>query len=226
MKRFSFRLFGILLSFFLTGCFEWHETMHLEADGSGTYQLLIDLSPSKILLDTSRQYQPDSTRFTMFAEDVYQAFRDGSAQLSELNGISVAKPTYKPEQYQFGLSFHFADLDALNHALNYLAKTEEKAIFFRADKKYLYRTQHFPFEKFLRMKRAEQSDQDAQNSQKLREDMIQEARFAFSLRAAKRIQRYKNDKYKKIDKHNLKLEAPLRQIIQDPGLLRQEIRLK
>ena len=227
MKTFS--LLGTVapLLFLLSSCFEWHERMQLNEDGSGTYQVVIDMSSAKTVLDTAQQHRPDSAQEALFKQQLATAFRQGAAQLNELEGISEGKPLYDTEAYRFGLTFRFRNLSALNQALSFLAKTEEPRVFFRKKRKDLIREPVFPFRTLALMPHPEQTQAEAEQGQALRNDLLKTADYVFALHAPRqRIKRFRNKRAQQQGETKLTLRLPLTALLEDATLLKQEVRIK
>lgn len=211
----------------LTSCFEWHERMQLNEDGSGTYQIIIDMSPAQTILDTAQHYRPDSAQEARFRQQLSTAFRQRAAQLNELEGISGGKSLYEPEAHRLGLHFRFVRLSALNRALSFLANTEQPLVFFRKDRKDLIREPVFPFRELATALRPEQTIEEAQQVQALRADLIQTAHYIFALHAPEqRIKRFRNPRAEQAGRTKLALRLPLADLLDDLTLLKQEIRIK
>ncbi|MEM6298185.1 MAG: hypothetical protein AAF740_05790 [Bacteroidota bacterium] len=218
-------LFFTLLG--LTGCFEWQEKMYYDAkDGSGHYEIRLDLSNSKVILDDSTKHQPDSIQRTTYITELKQAFKDGAAQLSELEGISEAKPIFDDKNYQFGFIFNYQNLSSLNQALNHLVNSDQKKLYFKVEKKNLVRVGTFPFASLVDNIRPEQPDVAVRQSQKIREELLENAQFSFELETNGQIRKLENDKYKKLNDRKIQLSAPLPQILEDAKPLYQSVRIK
>ncbi|WP_448518416.1 hypothetical protein [Rhodoflexus sp.] len=107
----------------LTSCFEVREDITIDKNGAGSYAFLIDMSSSKAMIDLAVGMQATKDRTPFNQMD--SSFAKGIARLSNMEGISNVQPINNREQYIFGMSFDFANIDALNAALN--QSTQEQA---------------------------------------------------------------------------------------------------
>jgi hypothetical protein len=115
---------GVLLTFViaLTSCFEVREEIAIGKDGAGSYTFLIDMSSSKNIIDMamSMQISKDRTPFTQ----IDSSFAKGVERLSNIQGISNVQAVNNREQYVFGMTFDFQNIEALNTALNQSAQEQ------------------------------------------------------------------------------------------------------
>ena len=129
---------------FATGCITIEEHYTFKKNGSGTMEYVVDMSDMvglKDVLDKSgdrgkerKKDKNDGPMATGF---------DGKAeQLKALNGIKRVKQKNQQDGFVQRISFAFADLDALNRALNVLMpdSTGNQQTFFRWDGNTLVRT--------------------------------------------------------------------------------------
>ncbi len=221
------RLFLFSTFLGLTSCFEWHEKMYYdENDGSGSYEIQLSLLTSKGILNDSTKNQPDSIQRATYAKELKQAFRDGAAQLNELEGISEAKPIFDRSNYQFGFKFNYQSIRTLNQALNHLANTDQPAVYFSIEKRRLVRAGVFPFSSLVNNIRPEQPDVAVRQSQKIREELLANAQFSFEFETNGRIRKFENEAYQEINEQQLKLSLPLPQVLEDAQPLYQSMRIK
>jgi hypothetical protein len=127
----------------LTGCLHIIEDVTLRNNGSGTYKMTLDMSEVKGMMEMLKTMAPDSAATDSTGAPVMAPSQDNQmAQMGqELSGVAT---TLKGVQgitnviekndtsgFQFGYSFDFVDVAALNRALRiinkekYDSKTEE-----------------------------------------------------------------------------------------------------
>ena len=119
-------LLGVCLLVCLTGCYELGEEVQLRADGSGRYQLLIDMSESRSALDLimasvrqQAQENGEASPEDPFAE-MANAFEQMATSLRSVSGVSAAEAIVNDTLYQFGVKFDFVVIEALNEGLTEL----------------------------------------------------------------------------------------------------------
>jgi hypothetical protein len=110
-----FLAFCCLLS--LSSCFEIREELDINKDGSGKYSLLIDMSESKRLIDMAMALNQDQKNGSPLSE-MDSSFNKGIARFESMEGISNPVAINDQERFIFGMQFNFANMAALNNALN------------------------------------------------------------------------------------------------------------
>ncbi len=116
-----------------TACFDIQENLFLKKDGSGNFSLLVNLEQTKSLLgmftefttttenkSTEAQKNNVSSSFSKFNE----SFDKTKQKLKTVEGLSNIKLIEDTLHYNFGISFDFKDVNALNAGLNYLFKDD------------------------------------------------------------------------------------------------------
>ncbi|MFA0962638.1 hypothetical protein AB9P05_12625 [Roseivirga sp. BDSF3-8] len=112
-------LLSLVALFGFTGCFELEEKAHFNRDGSGTYQFTVDLGRLKSFIDMMDAMSEESEDAKSSPkEEIKDGFNETNEKLSRIRGISNIKPIEDEENFHFGLSFDFKDIDALNKAMN------------------------------------------------------------------------------------------------------------
>lgn len=135
---------AVLLAFStLTGCLHIIEEVTLSSKGSGSYQMVVDMSELKGMMDMMKGMgenmpgeEADST--TIGGEGDYtppaseedenpmgnigEEFSGVASSLNGIPGISNVTAINDTAAYKFGYSFDFADINALNRALKVIGK--------------------------------------------------------------------------------------------------------
>jgi hypothetical protein len=109
-----FALFG------LTGCFELEEKAHFNKDGSGNYQFTIDLAKlgSFINMMEALDQNYDNKEESTPKDEIKEGFEKSKSELSGIKGISNVTAIEDEENFRFGFSFDFKDINALNAGMN------------------------------------------------------------------------------------------------------------
>ncbi len=122
-KFFRNALIFLFFPVFLSSCFEIKEEIRMTSSGAGSYQLLMDFSQSQqllaLLVDASKdeKVNPFGTEGNPFHQ-VDSLFSMGSSQLNTITGIRNAVSIQNDNSFQYGLSFDFDNVEALNTALS------------------------------------------------------------------------------------------------------------
>ena len=111
---------------FLSSCFELREELDFNKNGSGKYAVILDLSDSREVI--KRQFSGSGNFRNPFV-GMDSAFRKGAESLNGMKGISVAESISDTVNFVFGMRFNFADVGALNRALNETDKSTEAGDF-------------------------------------------------------------------------------------------------
>lgn len=115
-----FALFG------LTGCFELEEKAHFNKDGSGNYQFTIDLAQLGSFInmmeamDSNKDVEEASPK-----DEIKKGFEESKSELADIKGISNVTPIEDEENFRFGFSFDFKDINALNAGMNKIFDIKE-----------------------------------------------------------------------------------------------------
>lgn len=145
MKNFKQTLLTMIAigSLTLTGCFHIVEEVTFKKDGKGQYKMMIDMSEMKGMMDMVKGMAPDSTQTDSTGAVVGGAEQDNSmatmgqemskvsTSLKNIQGITNVVEINDTSAFQFGYTFDFADIAALNRALKvinkekYESKTDE-----------------------------------------------------------------------------------------------------
>ncbi|MBI5915671.1 MAG: hypothetical protein HY842_09860 [Bacteroidetes bacterium] len=122
MKQFPI----ILLASLLTGCFEIREEVNMKADGSGEVLFTVNLSQSK---DNVRNYMAMGTvegYKVPKKEEVEAGLERLKTTMSAVPGMSTVMTKSDWSSYIFTVSGRFAHVEALNKAMETVAKEFDK----------------------------------------------------------------------------------------------------
>jgi len=112
MKKIVFALLSVL---FLSGCINITEEVFLEKDGSGKYQMTLDMEKMQEMLDMFKSFSPDSTQSKDLDMASMDSIQNSMGDIASVPGISEFKKEKKGNTYEF--SFRFKDVKALNDAM-------------------------------------------------------------------------------------------------------------
>ena len=125
MRVIKFFLLFLTLSFFCNSCFEIREEITINKDGKGSYKMLMDFSASKKMFQMMLDLANTKEGSAVGLDDnplsgLDSAFTVLSKELNRIAGISNAKGIKNEEDFLFGLQLDYANIEALNSALNKL----------------------------------------------------------------------------------------------------------
>lgn len=141
MKNFK-NLFLLVLavgSMSLTSCLHILEEVTVKKDGSGTYKMTLDMSEIKSMMEMFKGMAPDSlsgdsTGVDMAAEggdngmsEMGQQLSGVASSLKGVSGLSSITEINDTTSFNFGYSFEFANVDALNKAMKVINKEKYDA---------------------------------------------------------------------------------------------------
>jgi hypothetical protein len=122
MKIFSHKsillLFAVFIVFVCTSCFEIIEEVNLNEDGSGSFCFTINLSQSKLNINSMLLLDSINGHRVPNLEDVKKALEEAEAKLKEDGNLSDVKSTKNWDDYIFSVSGNFKNINALNKAIN------------------------------------------------------------------------------------------------------------
>ncbi|MDX1909752.1 MAG: hypothetical protein SF053_22130 [Bacteroidia bacterium] len=111
----------LLLPLLASSCLTLEETYSFKANGSGTMTYTMDMSGMANLLgEAGRESGEDPTAGL--------GFDDVGPRLKNIGGISGVKVTSDNKQYIYTIAFKFANIAALNSALNQLHRADDEGI--------------------------------------------------------------------------------------------------
>lgn len=127
----------LLMAISLSSCFEIIEEIHYKKNGSGSFKFYMDLSQMKELMASMGEEESEPS-------DMGQDFADDVERIQDIKGLTNVKQINDEENYYFGLSFDFNNLESLNKGLSEVFKGEEEEeatdkVFYKGDKKSLQR---------------------------------------------------------------------------------------
>lgn len=131
MKKNFHRIIMALCVLGCTACFDIQENLFLKKDGSGNFSFLVNLEQAKSMLSmfgefatsensNSSKQKNNSTSFSKFNE----SFEKSKQKLKNIEGLSNVKIIEDTIHFNFGISFDFKDVNALNSGLNQLFKDD------------------------------------------------------------------------------------------------------
>lgn len=225
----------IFISFLilLTSCFEVREEIDLKNDGSGTYQMVLDLSKSKSMLDVAMKMTESDEKMQATGNpfaDVDSAFVKGAQSLNGMEGITNAKGAYDRQNYIFVTKFDFKNIDALNDALNEMNKRkypelESFPVTYKFEKKVFERTNHFHIKDLANF-----SEQAGGDEQKLAQvqAVMKTATYTCLIRTPEgKIKKFSNQKaVLSEDKKELRLSANLIEVSEGKISLANVLKIK
>lgn len=137
MKKAINKFIILLLVLSCTACFDLQENLFLKKDGSGTFSFIIDLSQVKSMMsmfsDLEKAFdEPEKNPETkkndkknISGNKLSDSFEKTRRRLLNSKGISNVKIIDDSSKYNFGISFDFKTITALNQALNILFEEDD-----------------------------------------------------------------------------------------------------
>ena len=108
-------LFAILITF--QSCFEIIEQVFLKADGSGNFQLVLNMSKSKTRLNSIIKMKTINGHDVPSKEEIKSKVADIEKTLSKTAGISNIKTTIDFDNYIMGITCNFNKVTQINNAV-------------------------------------------------------------------------------------------------------------
>lgn len=146
MKAAAYLLLFSCLIFFQS-CFEIVEQVFVKADGSGNFQLVLNLSKSKTRLNSIIKMKTINGHEVPSKEEIKRKITDIEKTVSKTAGLSQVKTSVDFDNYIAGISCNFTKVTQLNDAVKNIFLKEnakEKA----PEKIYEYNTTAKVFERF------------------------------------------------------------------------------
>ena len=122
MRNFLLSLSVLLASLSLTGCFEILEETKVNKDGSGSHSLKVNMSQSKIKLASVMELDSIQGHKVPKEVDIVKKLNSLKRHLSETEGIRNAKISYDFDEYIFGVSYDYDNVNSMKNAIWKLAK--------------------------------------------------------------------------------------------------------
>ncbi|MDX1651217.1 MAG: hypothetical protein R3277_01920 [Brumimicrobium sp.] len=113
-----------LLPFLLGGCFEFIEDTSLNADGSGTYKIVLNMSASQTRLNSVMALDSLNGKKVPSEAELKKEVQDFVSDLNKLEGISGATATFSTDDWILKFSCDFKSLDLLQNAITAMLKKE------------------------------------------------------------------------------------------------------
>ncbi len=117
MKKIFF--LGLTFSILLSSCVNVNEKIYIKNDGSGSYQLDMDMNGIIEMMQSMDELQGDSLQDAM----VEQAKE--KSEYADIPGITNAKNSYDKSSNVFSTTYEFSNLSALNVSWNTNKKSED-----------------------------------------------------------------------------------------------------
>ncbi|MFT3701969.1 MAG: hypothetical protein QM802_06355 [Agriterribacter sp.] len=121
-------LFGVLL---LQGCFDVVEQATLHADGSGDFQLVLNLSRSKTKINSLLKMKTVNGHPVPTREEISKKVADLEKKLQQTSGISNVKTRLDFDNYIATLTCSFDKVSSLNNAIKSISgksDTQQKGL--------------------------------------------------------------------------------------------------
>ncbi|MCC5943572.1 MAG: hypothetical protein JJT94_01450 [Bernardetiaceae bacterium] len=217
-----------ILAFSLTSCIDIKEKVKINKKGDGTYTMLVDWTQLQELMESiqgmgdSDEAPPNITR-SMMDQQEEGPFSELVEAAEGVAGISNAKQVIDTVAHQIGISFDFDNVDALNEFLMQLdpATMSQEPIFVYKDAMF----QHLKISPFVltlmgslsqSMSEDEEEESDGEGAA-MAGMLMNSANYHFSFESSKKIRGFSNKKVKQVDKKNLELVMPFRDIMTQEG---------
>ena len=230
--KINYLIFASLL-LLLTSCFEVREEIDLKKDGSGTYQIVLDMSKSKNMIAVAMKMAENDEKMQASGNpfsDVDSVFVKGAQSLNGMEGINNAKGSYDKQNYIFTTKFDFKNIDALNDALNEMNKRknpelESFPVTFKFEKNIFERTSNFYMKDLTNF--SEQTGGDEQKIAQV-QAVLKTATYISVIRTPEgKIKKFSNEKaVLSEDKKELRLSANLSEITEGKISLGNVLKIK
>lgn len=122
---------GVLVVFSFSSCIEILDDLTLNNDGSGTFKYTINLSSSKVKVNSLLALDSLDGKKVPSIDDVSEKIKEVVSQLKESNGISGVQMESNYTDFIFKLQFDFNSLKQLQDAVVMIVKTESKGSNFK-----------------------------------------------------------------------------------------------
>lgn len=216
--------FILVIPFLLSSCFEIEEEIFLRKNGSGTYQFTVDMSQLKTMLEAMKDKKTDEKEGSK-QDDMMSQSKEGmgkaAIELNEMEGISNAKSIGNKEDFIFGFTFDFANVEALNEATRSRDKNKKHEGDYYSFSKGVFKKMTFGgIDELGRSigKDEQESEQAAQ--------MLAEVSYTFRLKTEGKIKKFSNKKASLKSKKELIFEASFKDIMEKKVKIENEIKIK
>jgi hypothetical protein len=124
-RRFYSLFIVAILAISLTSCFDLKEEVTINSNGSGSFIQTIDMGNNP-MMQMALNMQSDSTKDANNGMNKMDStMEETKAKLSQVKGISNVQTASSTEGLKYTIMYDFADVDALNRAIN-AAKDEKE----------------------------------------------------------------------------------------------------
>ena len=114
ISKIKVSLFLITILFSLSSCFQFIEEITLNANGSGTMKLTLNMSQSKSKLASIMLLDSVNNRKVPSQKDIQNYMTESVDYLKKADGISNVKKSTDLSNYILSLTFDFTDLSKIN----------------------------------------------------------------------------------------------------------------
>ncbi len=115
--RFLFLLFPLCI---LTSCFDIIDKVHIKADGSGEYSLILNASKSKTRLESLSKMETINGRKVPKKKEIETKVNEAANAFRSVSGISNVKTSLNFNNYIVKLSCNFQKIENINQGLEKL----------------------------------------------------------------------------------------------------------
>ncbi len=124
-RRFYSLFIVVILAISLTSCFDLKEEVTINSNGSGSFIQTIDMGNNP-MMQMALNMQSDSAKDDNNGMNKMDStMEETKAKLSQVKGISNVKTASLTEELKYTIMYDFADVDALNRAINAAKKEKE-----------------------------------------------------------------------------------------------------
>ncbi|MGG9970294.1 hypothetical protein ACQ33O_00755 [Ferruginibacter sp. SUN002] len=114
----------LIVSFTLQSCFELIEQVQLKKDGSGNFQLTLNMSKSKTKLNSIMKLEKINGRPVPKKWEITARLKEIEKLLSKTEGITNAKTSMDFDNYIMTVSCNFSNITQLNKAIKTIKQKE------------------------------------------------------------------------------------------------------
>jgi len=120
MKNYIKRLFVLLPLLMLTSCFDILDKVHVNADGSGEYTIILNASKSKTRLASISKMETVNGKKVPKKPEIEAKINEAARIFKSTPGISDVKTSMDFDNYIIKLSCHFTKIENINAGLEQL----------------------------------------------------------------------------------------------------------
>jgi len=123
-KRFYSLSIVLILAISLTSCFDLKEEITINSNGSGSFIQTINLGNNPMIQMALNMQSDSAKNADIGMNKMDSTLQETKAKLAQVKGISNIKTASSTEGLKYTIMYDFADIDALNRAVN--AAKEQK----------------------------------------------------------------------------------------------------